>query len=449
MALLIWPDAVGMTALAVTGAIAVPIALLWFARSPRAAIIAMIVASATPRLAINIGGLNARPEHIVGGLMLLTVPFLRKKQGQQAAWIASDYWLLGYIFFNFFSSLFMSVQPGQTTKWAAQQVLAILPYFLLRFLITDRARLRWAFQVLLIVGTATVSYAVICFYANVAFGTELGVETAQYGDIPATFGLQYEANILGAFSGALAVMMLAMYIQERKTKYLVGFSCIGLVAMGASLSRAALGATLVGLALVGIYGLMRHLLNGKAIRSIALATVFAGLMIGPFVLSHYTERFSTVEIADPTADPNTMTRAVQTFSAFDEILSHPFFGGGTASFQLAFDWESLGAGWEDQGWIGNTELRVLHDTGVAGLIVFAGFVLSLVWNGWKALRRQSGPELVALLASACVYLISFQATEGTLLSFTWVHLGLIGCALSLFHKAHESEKKTFAEASAT
>ncbi len=445
---LLWPDAVGLTALAVTGAIAVPIALIWLAKSPQAAIIALVVASVMPRLVLNIAGMNARPEHIVGGLMLLTAPFLRKHRTQPVAWIASDYWLMGYIVLNFFSSLFMSVQPGQTTKWAAQQVLAILPYFWLRLLITDRTRFRWAFRALLVAGAVTVGYAVICFYANIAFSSELGVETAQYGDIPATYGLQYEANILGAFSGAVAVMMLAMYMQERKYKFLIGFSLIGLVAMAASLSRAALGATLAGLALVGIFGLVRGLLNGKAIRSIVLAIACAGLMIGPFVMSHYTERFSTVEIADPTADPNTMTRAVQTFSAVDEILKHPFFGGGTASFQLAFDWQSFGAGWEDQGWIGNTELRVLHDTGIVGLIVFAGFVFSLARNGWKVLKRESSPELAALLASACVYLISFQATEGTLLAFTWVHLGLIGCALSVFNSPHQQER-ALAEASAT
>jgi hypothetical protein len=31
-----------------------------------------------------------------------------------------------------------------------------------------------------------------------------------------------------------------------------------------------------------------------------------------------------------------------------------------------------------------------------------------------------------------VYCVAFQATEGTILAFTWVHLGLIGCAVSGF-----------------
>jgi O-antigen ligase len=168
----------------------------------------------------------------------------------------------------------------------------------------------------------------------------------------------------------------------------------------------------------------------------------AVLLIAPIVLPHYTERFSTVEIADPTADPNTLTRAVQTFSAVDEIVKHPLFGGGTASFQLAFDWKSFGPEWEDQGWIANTELRVLHDTGVVGLVVFTLFVVSLVRRAWKVLKRQRSPELVALVASAFVYCIAYQATEGTLLAFTWVHLGLIASAVAVLDNQKKSGNET-------
>jgi O-antigen ligase len=114
------------------------------------------------------------------------------------------------------------------------------------------------------------------------------------------------------------------------------------------------------------------------------------------------------------------------------VLKHPFLGGGTSSFQLAFDWQALGEEWEEQGWIGNTEMRVLHDTGIVGLAVFVAFLVSLYRRSRKVLKSESNPELVALLASALVYCISFQATEGTLLAFAWVHLGLIGCAISIF-----------------
>ena len=132
---------------------------------------------------------------------------------------------------------------------------------------------------------------------------------------------------------------------------------------------------------------------------------------------------------------------MQVTSAFDEVLKHPLLGGGTSSFQLTFDWQSLGEEWEDQGWIGNTEMRVLHDTGIVGLVVFGAFLVSLYRRSRKVLKLESNPELVALLASALVYCVSFQATEGTLLAFSWVHLGLIGCAISIFFASKDEYGK--------
>ncbi len=434
LAVFLWPDAMGLTATVVIAAVVFLMALAWFSKSPEASILLVVAASAMPRIFLEIGGLKARPEHLVSGLMLCAVPFLWKKRPEPVQWILPDYLLMAYIALTFLSSIFASPEPSQTVKWATQQVLAILPYFWLRVYISDQARMRKVFHFSVLTGVVVSAYAVFCFYANVFFSTEFGVEVAQYGDIPATYGVQFEANILGAYSGALAVMLLTMYLLERNRKYLMGCAFFGLVAMTVSLSRAALGATVLGLLMVGVFAYKRKLLNARVVVSIATAFLCAALLVLPFVFAHYTDRFSTIEISDPTADPNTLTRTVQAVTAWDEVAKHPVFGSGTASFQLAFDWHDFGAGWEELGWIGNTELRVLHDMGVVGFLVFCLFIVSLVQRGWKLIKIENNPELVALLTSAVVYVISFQFTEGTLLAFTWVHLGMIGCAISLNRK---------------
>jgi O-antigen ligase len=443
--LLVWPDAMGVTALAVFGAIAVPAALVFMVRSPQVAMIALIAASAVPRVFVEVAGLKARPEHIIAGLMIFTIPFLLKKREQPVRWILADYLLLAYIATIFFSSVFMSVAPGQTAKWAVQQALAILPYFWLRVLVKDWASFRWAFRALLVVGVVTCTYAILSFYSYIFLGTKFGVEVEQYGvegggNIAATYGLQFEANILGAYGAALFTMMLVMYLHERRRWYLFGGIFCGMVTMAVSLSRAALGAAIVGCLLVALIAWRRRLLQGKVVLKIAAAVCAAILLVGPFVFKHYTERFSSVDIEDITADPNTLTRAVQTLSALDEVEKHPIFGGGVSSFQLAFNWQTFGADWQDQGWIGNTELRVLHDTGAVGLLVFFGFLFSLARQSVKQLKRRFSPELLALLCSGVVYSITFQATEGTLLAFPWVQLGLISCAVSVLHDQQKEEK---------
>ncbi|HXA85978.1 MAG TPA: O-antigen ligase family protein [Candidatus Dormibacteraeota bacterium] len=430
-ALLLWPDAPGLTALIVAAAVMAPIAVFCLSYSAVGAIIALIVASAVPRLYVEIAGLKARPEHIICGVLCISILFLKRQRRRPVQWIWPDYLLMIYAALNIFSSWFMSIAPSQTIKWAVQQVLVILAYFFLRVLVEDRNGLRKAFMVLLSVGSATVAFGILCFYSNLILGTEVGVTLGQYGDIPATQGLQFEANILGSYSGALAVMMLVTYLYGRRRRFLAGFA-LAFAGMAISLSRGAVGATLIGLLVVAFFSVRKRFLTRKLLFSVVKATLCALLLVLPAVLSQYTERFSTVDISDPTADPNTLTRVVQVGSAFEEVLKHPVLGGGTSSFQLAFDWQSLGAEWEDQGWIANTEMRVLHDTGLIGLVVFSAFLVSLYRRSRKVLKFESNPELVALLASTVVYCIAFQATEGTLLAFTWVHLGLIGCAISGF-----------------
>ncbi|HEY5027971.1 MAG TPA: O-antigen ligase family protein [Candidatus Angelobacter sp.] len=438
-ALLLWPDASGVTALLVVVAMAVPIAMVWLSSSASAAVIALILAAAIPRLYVDIGGLKARPEHLICGALCISILFLNKRRRQPVQWIWPDYVLMAYAGLNIFSSLFMSIDPKQTIKWALEQVLVILAYFFLRVLVEDRKDLRKAMMALLAIGSVTVAYGIICFYSNLILGSELGVTVGQYGDIAATYGLQFEANILGSYSGALAVMMLVTYLYDRRRRFLVGFA-LTFAGMAISLSRGALGATFIGLLIVAIFSIRKRLLTGKMLLGISQATLCALLLVLPVVLSQYTERFSTVDISDPTSDPNTLTRAVQVGSALDEILKHPVWGGGTSSFQLAFDWQSLGTDWEDQGWIGNTEMRVLHDTGLVGLVVFVAFLVSLYRRSKTVLKLESNPELFALLASAAVYCVAFQATEGTLLAFPWVHLGLLGCAISVSASRMADEK---------
>lgn len=436
-ALLLWPDASGTTALLVGAAIAVPIAVFWMSYSAVGAIIALIIGSAAPRLYVEIGGLKARPEHVICGILCISILFLRKKRSQPIPWIWPDYLLMAYAALNLFSSLFMSIEPRQTLKWALQQVLVIFAYFFLRVLVEARSGLHKAVMALLAVGAATVTYGIICFYSNLLFGTEFGMTIGQYGDTPAPYGLQYEANLLGSYSGALAVMMLVIYLYDHRRRFLVGFA-LAFAGMAISLSRGALGATFIGLSGVAVFSIKTKLLTRQLLVGIAKATFCALLVVLPAVVPQYAERFNTMDIGEPAVDPNTLTRIVQVTSAFDEITKHPFLGGGTSSFQLAFDWQSLGEEWEEQGWIGNTEMRVLHDTGIVGLVMFAAFLVSLYRRSRKVLKIESNPELVALLASALVYCVSFQATEGTLLAFSWVHLGLIGCAISIFVASEKS-----------
>lgn len=420
----------------ITAAVLIPFAgvsVYALSKSPPAAIMVLFVASVLSRFYVDIAGLNARPEHLAVGLLFIVALLIWKRRSDPVPWTIADLLLLGYIALNLISSLTRSIAPIETLKWAIQQILVILAYFLLRIFISGPASLSRAIRMLSLVGALEGAYAIVCFSSNLLFNTTFGVEIEQYGSLPATYGTLFEANILGAFCGASLLIALALYLKERRRHYLLqaALSYSGLVI---ALSRAAIIASALAIVVLVIVGKKIGLVDPRALRKAGMALVGTSVLLAPVIIPLYVERFSTVQVADVSADADTAVRIVTIGMALDDILQQPILGNGTASFQLLVSNREMGLGSVDRGaWIGNMEVRVLHDTGIVGLFTFVLFLIYLVMPAWKLVRLQQNAEVLALLVAALIYCMTFQATEGTLLAFSWVHLGLLGCAVSIYN----------------
>jgi hypothetical protein len=418
-------------------AIVVPASIYALAVRPMLAITVLLVAVAMPRMYVELSGMKARPEHIICGMLLFALPYWFKKKKHQFVWMTADYLLLAYLAVHFFSSTFTSIQPGQTIKWCVQQAIVVLPYLFLRLLVTDRSSFQRIFRIALIVGAAEAAFAILCFYSNLLFDTEVGMEIGQYGPIPGTYGTQLEANILGSYSGAASVMFLTMYLRQRRRIFLFGFA-LTFAGMAISLSRGALLATTVAMGVICLRGLQLRLFNRQVLVRIAFVMLLVGVTVAPALYGLWSERLSSVDVTDISADDDTRVRVLTAGLALDGIFDHPIVGNGTSSYQLQFSAADIGAG-DEAGWIGNTELRVLYDTGVLGLFFFTGFLVYLVLGVKRLLKREPVPELEALTIAGLLYCVSFQFTEGTLLAFCWVHLGLLAAGLAIFQGVRRAE----------
>lgn len=428
---------VGATRSWVLGVLLVPLAVTivyFLSSSLGVALWALLGAAVTSHFYLEVGGLKAHPEHILIGLLCVAVLFYWKSRTEPVRWITADYFLLAYVGINFLSSLVMSIAPGQTLKWATQQALVIMAYFLLRLLAGEPNTFGRAVRILITLGAMEGAYALICFYSNILFNTSFGVDVGQYGTFPGTYGTLFEANILGAFSAASLLMALVMYFQERRKSYLYA-AALTFSGMVIALSRAAIIAGAFAVAVLLFIGIREGFVDRRGIKAVGAALLITGLLLASAIVPLYVERFSTVEVSDISADPDTALRVITIGMAVDDIVQHPILGNGTSSFQLLVSNRELGFTDLDEmgSWIGNVEMRVLHDTGVVGLAMFLYFLVYLAVPAWKLLRRQLHPELLGLMLAALVYSMTFQATEGTLLAFAWVHLGLIGCAISIYY----------------
>jgi hypothetical protein len=415
----------------VAGAVIVCLALVRF---PYGALSVLIGMCTMPRYFVELFGWKVRPEHFAAGIISLVVIIWLDIHRHRIQLQKLDYWILTYVAINYVSSFVGSSEPSATLKWALQNNLAVLPYFLIRLMVQDLETLRRAFRLLLGIGIAEAVYGILCYFSYHALGTTVGMEVGQYlGDIAAPYGSLYEPNLFGAYTGCCAVLFLALYLVDgRRLTNLIG-SLVASLAAVLSFSRA----TIVALVAVFVWLLwksrpVRSASTNKwriSVLALGLALV-AALTAGTGVLQ---QRFSDLYYQGLTEE-TAISRFIVMEEALQDIPKHPLLGTGTASFNLSFDWGQYVPEWSsEKTWIGNAPVRILHDCGILGLAALLGFLVS-VW--WKIRRTWSerGPCVdiaLGLAAGTLLYAVSFQSTDGTILAFTWVHLGFFASAAIL------------------
>ena len=411
-------------------------------RWPEGGLLVIVVASVMPRFSVEIGGWNSRPEHYAVGIVLLILCF-RWVRGERPRiqLTSADCFLIAYLLMNYLSSALMSPEPKQTLRSALLTNLAIMPYFLIRFFVKDDRILRWAFKVLLVTGILEGAYALVSFTSYHVFDTSFGVEVDQYAwSVAGVYGTHLEANFLGSYSGSLAIMLLVLYFfSDRRPAWLLTGLIVALYAMVASLARAALLSFAVVSILLAFLGLVMRALPPKKLLLLAGCLI---LFVPPIALTrgrYLAERLTNLAEGRLQDDNETADRIVTWTATVGDILQHPILGNGTASFQLMADATLLPI-LGDRPWVGNTPIRILHDTGLVGLLLFGSVFLGIgaqVKNIIN-LKRQGREIVIALSAGCLIYAFAFISTEGTMLSFFWVHTGLLASACSVPIRSRES-----------
>jgi O-antigen ligase len=402
---------------------------------PVGALSVLMVGSVMPRFKGTLAGLHVRPEHIVIGLVsaFAGVRVLRGQLRLALHWRRFDYFLLGYIFLNFFTSAVTSPEPRMTLRWAVMNAVVIAPYFLFRLLVTSERVFQKTFDVFLWVGAAESAYGIFCFLSNRILTTTFGMEMNQYGIIPGTYGTQYEPNLFGSYSACCAIMFLVLFLLGDRSRW-HGFGfLITVLGAAVSLSRAVILAFPVVALVVVVIALKQRRFQLRRLVPLAAAAAVVLLLVSPFLVGLLRERFSTIDLdlSELASDETTAGRLIQMAAAVQNIQAHPLLGTGTASFQLLFNWEDY-MGEDLGGWVGNTPLRILHDTGIIGLSAFLLFVGSLLLTARKMIRvapTKTRIAIIALSAGLLLYAITFQSCEASLLAFTWVHFGLLAAGI--------------------
>jgi len=428
-------DLTWIGAVAVCGLVVVLTAVRW----PYGALVVLIGTGAMPVFFVEVSGWRARPEHFGVAIVFVAVLIWMLTSKSNLRLDRLDYWILAFVLVNFVSSTFASSAPALTVRWALQNSLAILSYFLIRSTVRDFKTLQNATGILLGVGLLESIYGILCYASNRAFGTSIGVQIGQYlGDVAAPFGTLYEPNLFGAYTACCAVIFFALYLfQGQRPGYLLCFVVTSL-AVVVSFSRAALLALLVATGYLCWRNFRRRTnKDGKKLIVLALSSVIVLILLSGSIGRVITERFTNL-FDQGLADETTIARFVIAQEALQDLPGHILLGRGTASFNLTFDWSKYVPEWAgEKTWIGNAPLRILHDVGLLGLATIIGFFVVIACKVRYILKNSKNPDaiLLGLWAGALVYTITFESTDGTILAFCWIELGLLASAVLIFEKA--------------
>jgi hypothetical protein len=378
--------------------------------SDEALIVLVVGATFLSRLAVDISGINVRPEHVVSGMLILRFLIRPPTMGSHIRRRLAPI-LLILLLWNFVATALMAPSVAKSATilgWLALDYAALLA-------LTGYGRHKaLALRAGSIFAILNAFCAVLAYSLAGLGGPQFGVQVdPAYGGF-AAYVFSYEANILAVFLALWGIIIALGYSGLSRiwvaVSYII-FPC----ALIATQTRAAVLAYIIGILLIAATRGIRTM------ASVAAATlVMSGLIIA--VLP------SAPASVQATVGKMSQLTNLTTGTGQDRTSSWKLALGDLSSPQ---EWV-LGLGTNTYGqrhndltqpkldlpsYLGNLPLTVLYDTGIVGVFLFAWFCVAVY--RFALIRSQSR---VAILPLSVAYLVTSLATSSFWLLGTWIFI---------------------------
>lgn len=408
--------------------------------------ILLVVASNLSTFRHMVAGFNIRPDHVVflALLIIWTLSFLAGRARLRKVPMLTPLLLLLAV--NFSSSLLFSPIRRASLQGAGVLTFYALMYILTVIVLRERPEiLKKAIYILLAIAAIQAVVALVGLaldYGGLKIGLVTSPVSADSTAVRAQGGFQ-EADILGAFAGAMALVALSMMLVPKDVfsrKNLL-YGCFGLLILALVLSytRAAWVGTLAGGILLFIikkphiqFLKVKSVTTTLALISLGLILIFIiGSNFAPGLGSSITSRAGDIlNFSGGSGQGRVQVQQV----ALDRWRAAPILGHGTLSMPKDAVWPSPAG-----AWLYSSLIQTLYDTGVAGAIFYIWFeigVIVVIIKGYSVAKNPKIKSMLAGFAAAMVVLIiSSQASSFLWLSFPWIFMGLaVAIATNEIHK---------------
>jgi O-antigen ligase len=398
----------------------------------------------------QMAGVSVRPSLIIGALLILSA--LLTYGRRLLPYSAPQRYFYIFLFFSFLSAL---------AAISINRAFMVLVFFAFVFLVAQALSLtvdkaasglrKW-----LIIGGV-----VVCLFATYQFfGDLLGLPSSLTG-----LRVDYIKEVLGFprvqaasleplyFANYLLLplaIVLAAGLKDRRWYWLAGlFStfiyltvsrggaagaaviCL-VIWIYAMIYRKWIEAGLTALSLTAGIGIAFFLMTVVA-PAIALKSTGSGPSKPTTAYQQHATDFA--EVSQP-QDGRSQTRG----AAIRLFAKHSILGVGPGNFgPVAFREGSVTSPTQI---VNNLPLEILAETGIFGGVSFLVFIVSLIINGFKAIKNIGDQEIkfIGLGALAFVFgaAVQYQATSTLYIMTTWVGIGLLFGAIAVNRKTHEN-----------
>jgi O-antigen ligase len=457
----------------------------------RGALLALLVATALNRYTAELGGASLKPEHLAAPLAALAL--LPDWRRLLARLTLPDGLLLAWLGWSVVGGLLNADDRANSAKLWVMLLIVAFGYFALTTTTRTTGRLLIVTRAWLLLGVGVGCYGLLSHLVFQGLDVNLGLQVNPVSGDPSIAGTFYEANFFGSAMMMLCLTGFTLLLVGTRQRWLAwSAALVGLLAVQVSFTRTAWIGLALGLMLAVALRVLRMWRASAstprrpapgaiALRPVAMLVVAAvlgtTLLWVPFRGANATERQlanlpAPVPIATPapgatppptppslirgtpypgavwtpvpgqanitgrissisnTSDQSLKVRWDFAKQAIRDWRAHPIVGLGIGSFGQRYVNTS-----NNPAWLTNFIVRVLHDSGVVGALLFGAGLALLIWQAatlaWRPRPRTNESERIALALSVAIatMLLAFMMTEGLQIAWYWCSLGLWAAAL--------------------
>ncbi|MCL5025462.1 MAG: O-antigen ligase family protein [Chloroflexi bacterium] len=435
-------------------------------------IAAMIISTTASGYRLEIAGARVRYDYLVAMALFTAWAIRFARRPHRPSLRAAPLLFVAWVLLNLAVSLVLPPHPAASLRLVATYALMGLLFFVAMKEGERSPNLRVALWCLFITSIAASLYAVACRIAY-TFGLVVGIRLEPYSQAPLTLGVAWEANILGSYAASVVMVALVLLsLRANTTRAMTWLLWAGLIVNTAglyvALSRAPWASLAAGILLFLALSLLRR--HGTGLRRLSLVVLVVTVAAGATALTVYTFDVSApaqasmkvVKAGETGQVSSKVVKAGETGQASGKVVEagaageppapgperimqrlkgaanivgrfytyekairfwrrSPIVGNGANSFGQLSDIRGE--------WQSNLELRILTDTGITGLALFAALLVSILAAPakifWKRQLPREAASMVAFAWAGVVLLIAYQLTDASILGYFWVVLGLV------------------------